>query len=68
MRINYDPEVDALYMHLLEIQAVESEEIAPDIIVDFSEDGKVVGIEILNVSKHLREISDLSKIKVASAG
>ena len=68
MKINYDPEVDALYMHLLEAQSVESEEIAPDIIVDFSEDGKVVGIEILNVSKHLREISDLSKLKVASAG
>ena len=68
MKINYDSEVDALYIYLLEAQVIESEEIAPDIIVDFSEDGKVIGIEILNVSKHLREISDLSKIRVANAG
>ena len=68
MKINYDPEADALYIYLLEVQAIESEEIAPDIIVDFCEDGKVIGIEILNVSKHLREISDLSKIRVANAG
>jgi len=68
MKISYDPEVDALYIYLLEIQAVESEEIATDIIVDFAEDGKVVGIEILNVRKHLKEISDLDKIKVATVG
>jgi len=68
MKISHDPEVDALYIYLLEIQAVESEEIATDIIVDFAEDGKVVGIEILNVRKHLKEISDLDKIKVATVG
>jgi len=66
MKIRYDKEVDALYIDLLDLPSLESEEIAPGVIVDYSEDGRIVGIEVLNVSQKLQEISGLSEIKKAA--
>ncbi len=66
MKIRYDKEVDALYIDLLDLPSLESEEIAPGIILDFSEDGRVVGIEVLNASKKLQEVSGLQDIKKAA--
>jgi len=66
MKIRYDKEVDALYIDLLDLPSLESEEIAPGVIVDYSKDGRIVGIEVLNVSQKLQEISGLSEIKKAA--
>ena len=66
MKIRYDKEVDALYIDLLDLPSLESEEIAPGVIVDYSEDGRIVGIEVLNASQKLQEISGLSEIKKAA--
>jgi uncharacterized protein YuzE len=52
MKIEYDPEVDALYVRLSESKIIESEQVQPGIILDFDETGKVVGVEVLSVSKH----------------
>lgn len=54
MRIEYDPEVDALYVRLTENKIVESEQIQPGIILDFDDAGKVAGIEVLNASKRTK--------------
>lgn len=51
MRFDYDPEVDALYIRLNEVKIIESEEVQPGIILDFDENGKVAGVEVLNASK-----------------
>jgi uncharacterized protein YuzE len=51
MRIEYDPEVDALYVRLTESKIIESEQVQPGIILDFDAAGKVVGVEVLNASK-----------------
>lgn len=51
MKIEYDPEVDALYVRLTESEIIESEQVQPGIILDFDADGKVVGVEVLNASK-----------------
>ena len=51
MRFDYDPEVDALYIRLNETEIIESEEVQPGIILDFDSNGKVAGVEVLNVSK-----------------
>lgn len=51
MRIEYDPEVDALYVRLADSKIIESEEVQPGVVLDFDEAGKVVGIEVLSVSK-----------------
>jgi uncharacterized protein YuzE len=50
MRLKVDKENDALYFRLDESSIAESEEVQPGIILDFNGEGKVVGIEILNLS------------------
>jgi len=50
MRLKVDKENDALYFRLDEASIVESEEVQPGVVLDFNAEGKVVGIEILNLS------------------
>ena len=51
MKLKIDHEADALYLNLSESPAGESEEVSPGIIVDYDENGQVVGIEMLHLSK-----------------
>ncbi len=51
MKITYFPQDDIIYIDLSNRDSVESEEIAPGVVVDFAEDGTPVGIEISNASK-----------------
>lgn len=51
MKIEYDPEVDALYVRLSDARIVDSEAVRPGVILDFDEAGHVTGVEILGVSK-----------------
>ncbi len=60
MRLKVDKENDALYFRLDEAAIVESEEVEPGVVLDFNNEGKVVGIEILELSK--RTPSDQLKI------
>lgn len=46
MKIQYFPETDTLSIRLNSKPCIESEEIAPDVVVDFDEAGGVVGLEI----------------------
>jgi uncharacterized protein YuzE len=50
MRLKVDKENDALYFRLDESAVVESEEVAPGVILDFDAEGRVVGVEILALS------------------
>lgn len=50
MRLKVDKENDALYFRLDESEIVDSEEVQPGIILDYNEDGNMVGIEILSLS------------------
>jgi uncharacterized protein YuzE len=50
MKLSVDHEADALYLNLLEDKVVESDEIAPGIILDYDAANRVVGIEMLNLS------------------
>ncbi len=50
MRLKVDKENDVLYFRLDESKIVESEEVSPGVVLDFNEEKKVIGIEILNVS------------------
>lgn len=49
MRIKVDMESDALYFRLSEEPVEDSEEVREGVILDFSQTGKVVGIEILGL-------------------
>jgi len=53
MRLKVDKENDALYFRLDESSIIESEEVQPGVVLDFNADGKVVGIEILNLSNRM---------------
>lgn len=51
MRLKIDHESDALYLSLTEHPAADSEEVSPGIVVDYDEEGRAVGIEMLHLSK-----------------
>jgi uncharacterized protein YuzE len=53
MRVQFDEKADAIYLRLDESQVVESEEVHPDIILDFNENNEVVGIEVLRVKNRI---------------
>ncbi len=59
MRFEYDKEVDAGYIYLVDEikdgEAVRTIELEPNIILDFGKDGKLLGIEVLNASKVLNK-------------
>jgi uncharacterized protein YuzE len=50
MRLKIDKENDVLYFRLDETEIVESEEVEPGVILDFGENGRVIGIEIFAFS------------------
>ena len=62
MKLNIDEEADALHLQLVDSLIVESEEVAPGIIVDYDESNQVIGIEVLYLSKrpHLVDINNFS--------
>ena len=61
MNLSIDKEADALYLRLDDSSIVESEEVAPGIVLDYNEAEQVVSIEMLNLSKRAPEarLSDL---------
>ncbi|MBI4745527.1 MAG: DUF2283 domain-containing protein [Deltaproteobacteria bacterium] len=60
MRLKVDKENDALYFRLDESSIIESEEVEPGVVLDFNSAGKVVGVEILNLSTRM----NLDQLKV----
>jgi uncharacterized protein YuzE len=54
MKIRYDKEVDVLYILLSEKKIKESDERKQGIIIDYDKEGSIVGIEILDASKRMK--------------
>ena len=50
MKLHVDHDADALHLRLDESKIVESEEVSPNVVLDFDAAGIVVGVEILNLS------------------
>ena len=55
MKIQYDPEVDALYIELRDVYADHNVDIEEGVSVDLDVDGHIVGLEILDASERLKE-------------
>ncbi len=51
MKIEFDHEADAAYLELIEGPVERSECIQAGVIADFDEQGRLMGIEILHISK-----------------
>ena len=65
IKLKYDRSSDALYIRVKESRIADSEEVIPGVIVDYDEQGEIVGIEILWFSK--RRI-DLRKLVTEGPG
>jgi len=63
MRIEFDQEADALYVQIHEAYVAHVKEIEEGIIVDFDKDRKIIGIEILDVTKRF-PLTDLINLRV----
>jgi uncharacterized protein YuzE len=55
MKLKIDKESNALYFRLDEKAIVESEEVRPGVILDFDENGRVVGVEFLNIAERVSQ-------------
>ena len=53
MKITYDPKADAMNIKFQEGKYVISKEVAEGIVIDYTKEGKVIQIEILDVSKRM---------------
>ena len=63
MRFHYDKSEDALYIRFNENPYQRSEEIQEGIIFDYDKNGKIIGIEILDVSQKFPRQFQLELIK-----
>jgi uncharacterized protein YuzE len=54
MKVTYDREVDAVYLSLSHLKPQGVIEVAEGINIDVTEDGKVVGIELLDASEKVQ--------------
>ena len=51
MKINYYPDTDSLYIELSERESADSIEISQGIVLDYDQEGSLVGIDIDNARK-----------------
>ena len=57
MKVKYDKEVDVLYIEFSDNKITESDEEKSGIILDYDSEGSIVGIEVLNASKKIKNIN-----------
>lgn len=65
MKIEVDKDADALYLYLDDSEIVMSEEVAPGVVLDYNNENKIVGVEMLYLSKRSPSI-DLSQVQFNS--
>lgn len=63
MKIEYDPDADALYIQVREAEVGDNIDIEDGVSVDVDADKHIVGLEILDASKRLTA-SELSNIVI----
>lgn len=63
MKLTVDREADALHLALDDVATVESDEVAPGVILDFNAQGMVVGVEILSLSMRT-PVAQLDRIEL----
>jgi uncharacterized protein YuzE len=51
VKFHYYPETDSLYIDLAEKTSVDSQEVAPGVVLDFDAEGHLVGIDIDHASR-----------------
>jgi uncharacterized protein YuzE len=62
MKALYDERNDTLFVRFTETDIIESEEIAPGLILDYDVDGRIVALEFLNASKKIAGEATLKEL------
>jgi uncharacterized protein YuzE len=55
MKVIFDPETDTLSIIFRDERVAESDEVREGVIIDYSKDGKIVSMEILDASEQISE-------------
>lgn len=63
MKLAYDAAADALYLTLSDSKPAESDEVRPGVVIDYDDQGRVVGVEILHVRKQFPD-ADLTRMQL----
>lgn len=63
MKAHYDPEVDALAINWENGLITESDEVESGVMLDYDLEGNVMGVEILNASKKVKNIAAFATTK-----
>jgi len=53
VKLNYYPDTDSLYIDLAARPSVDSREVSEGVVLDYDEQGNLVGIDIDNASRKL---------------
>jgi uncharacterized protein YuzE len=59
MKLHYYPETDSLYIDLADKASVDSQEVAPGVVLDFDQEGRLVGIDL----DHASQIVNLQRLE-----
>ena len=62
MKFHYYSETDSLYIDLIDKTSTDSQEVRPGVVLDFDDEGHLVGIDIDQASK----VIDLSRLDIES--
>lgn len=57
MKMKIDKELDILYIRFDDDKIIESQLKEKDLILDYNENGKVVGLELLNLSSRAKSVN-----------
>ncbi len=63
MKLHYDAATDALYLRLLDTTVAESEEVKPGVVLDYDAQNRVVGVELLNLTKNFPD-ADVARMQL----
>jgi uncharacterized protein YuzE len=64
MRVRVHQEADAVYVSLTDRTIKDSAEVADGIVVDYDDEGRIVGVEILDASKRTGDATALTQFNL----
>lgn len=63
VKIEYSKTADAIYVYFKQDVVAKSKEIEDGIVVDFDENGQLIGLEVLDVSQRF-SLSDIVNVSI----